>query len=80
MTYGPSEMRSVEKLKSEYFPYGTNSWLIIALLYSDHEVVGKLMKYYLRCKLVRIKQKTLGLEFEKFLENLRRVIGKLFAD
>ena len=41
LTYGPNEMRSVQKLSSEYFPYGTNNWLIRALLYSDHNVVGK---------------------------------------
>ena len=30
-----------KKLRSEYFPYGKNNWLTRALLYSHHEVVGK---------------------------------------
>ena len=34
-------MWSVQKPRSEYFPYGTNNSLIRALLYSHHEVVGK---------------------------------------
>ena len=33
--------RSTKNLKSEYFPYGTNNWLIRVLLHSHHKVVGK---------------------------------------
>ena len=36
LTYGPNE-----KLRSEYFLYGTNNWLVRALLYSHHEVGRK---------------------------------------
>ena len=41
LTYGLNEMRSVQKTRSVYFPYGRNNWLMRALLYSHQEVVGK---------------------------------------
>ena len=28
-SYGPNEMRTLQRMKSEYFPYGTNNWLIV---------------------------------------------------
>ena len=56
LTYGPNDM-STAKIRSEYFPYGTNDWLIRVLFYSHHELVekfsescwdmfGKLTKYH----------------------------------
>ena len=40
LTYRPNEMRFVQNLRSEYFPYGTNNWLIRALLYRNLELVN----------------------------------------
>ena len=31
----------LRKIRSENFPYGTNNWLMRALLYSHHEIVTK---------------------------------------
>ena len=58
-----------KKSRSEYFPYGTNNWLIRALLYSHQKAVRtfsescrKLRKYHPKPNFVRIKPETLALQ------------------
>ena len=73
---------------SEYFPYGTNNWLIRALLYSHHELVGefskscrkmfgKLMKCHSKPNFVIIKPKILPL---KNLKNFHKIFGEFSVD
>ena len=52
-TFGPQFQRTdrvkrgvYEKLRSEYFPYGSNNWLTTPLLYSPNKLVGKCSECY----------------------------------
>ena len=70
-------MRSVQKLSSEYFPYGTNNWLIRALLYTHHEIVGNVRKTYeisLEDQFCGNQTKTVRTES---LKNFRKIFGEL---
>ena len=81
-------------MRSEYFPYGTNNWLIRALLYSQHEVFWELWenfrktdKILLDAQFVRIKQKSLSQNlkicpniFGEFSANYRQTASDSFLD
>ena len=71
-----SEVRT-KKLRSEYFPYGMNNWLVRALLYSHHKVVGKLIKY------ISLEAQFFGNQTKnvrtKSLKIFRKIFGELLV-
>ena len=79
-----TEKLSYKKLRSEYFLSETNNWLIRALLYSHYEhvrkcrdscrkIFEKLMKYYSKPNVMRVKQKTLS---QKVLNICQKIFGE----
>ena len=69
-----------EKLRSEYFPYGTNNWLIRVSLYSHNKTLvessegcrkvfgrisGKSMDYRIKAIRIKIERKTFNRIFHE---------------